>query len=100
MDAQFDKLHTEVPYLKRKPSEYLKSHFWFTTQPIDEPERPQDLLQIFEWIGHDRMMFSSDYPHWDFDDPNVVIPQALGQASRDAIFSGNARAFYRLPNAG
>lgn len=100
MDAQWEKLRAEVPYLGRKPSDYMKSHFWFTTQPIDEPERPQDLLTVLDWIGHDRMMFSSDYPHWDFDDPNVVIPQTLPQAARDAIFSENARSFYGLPNAG
>ena len=97
LDNQWKRLRAEVPYLKRKPSEYVREHFWFTTQPIDEPERPQDLLTTFEWIGHDRLMFSSDYPHWDFDDPNVVIPQSLPQAARDAIFRDNARAFYGLP---
>ena len=38
MDRQFDRFRSEVPHLKRRPSEYVKEHFWFTTQPIDEPD--------------------------------------------------------------
>ena len=99
LDNQWKRLRAEVPCLKRKPSEYVSERFWFTTQPIDEPERPQDLPTVLDWIGHDRMMFSSDYPHWDFDDPNVVIPQTLPKEVRDGIFRETARAFYRLPPA-
>ena len=38
-------------------------------------------------------MYASDYPHWDFDDPQVVRPPA---AWRDAVMDGNARALYGL----
>src|SRR5712675_540372 len=37
MDQHFERFRDEVPHLKRRPSEYVKEHFWFTTQPIDEP---------------------------------------------------------------
>ena len=30
---------------------------------------PQHLADVIDWLGWDRMMFSTDYPHWDFDDP-------------------------------
>jgi predicted TIM-barrel fold metal-dependent hydrolase len=42
------------------------------------------------------LMFSSDYPHWDFDSPDRAFPK-LPPALREAIFSGNARALYGLP---
>ena len=100
MDRTWRQLRHEVPWVKKSPVEYVHKHIRFSTQPIDEPERPQDLLTVLDWIGHDRMMFSPDYPHWDFDDPNVVIPQTLPQTARDAIFSENARSFYGLPKAG
>jgi len=29
MDRHFEAFRSEVPHLKRKPSEYVKEHFWF-----------------------------------------------------------------------
>jgi hypothetical protein len=49
-----------------------------------------------EAIGFGHILFSSDYPHWDFDDPFVVIPASFGDARRQQIFSGNARALYHF----
>jgi len=82
--------------VKRPPSEYMREHFWFATQPMEEPENPQDILQVFEWIGWDRIMFSTDYPHWDFDDPRQAIRVRLTDEQREKIFRANAKALYRL----
>src|SRR5580698_8912868 len=60
MDQHFDRFRSEVPHLKRKPSEYVKEHFWFTTQPIDEPDEAKLLRHLIEWVGVDRLLFSSD----------------------------------------
>jgi uncharacterized protein len=49
-----------------------------------------------EWIGFDRLLFASDYPHWDFDDPLLSLPPSLTDARRRAIYADNARALYRL----
>ena len=96
MDSLFEKFRKEVPHLKRRPSEYMREHFWFATQPIEEPEKPEHLLDIFNWIGWDRILFSSDYPHWDFDDPRYAISVKLSDAQRAMIFRDNARALYKL----
>jgi hypothetical protein len=48
------------------------------------------------WIGFDRLLFASDYPHWDFDDPVMAVPASLTPAQRRMIFAGNARSVYRL----
>ena len=85
-----------MPHLKRAPSEYIKKHFWVTTQPMEETEKPEHLLDVMDWIGWDRIMFASDYPHWDFDDPFVALPPTLPTAAAAQIYSGNARALYRL----
>lgn len=97
LDKHWQKFRSELPHIKRPPSEYISRHIWFTTQPLDEPERPQDLAAIFQDIGVDRIMFSTDYPHWDFDDPRFVLGK-LGLAPELAqqIFSGNAKALYNL----
>jgi predicted TIM-barrel fold metal-dependent hydrolase len=96
MDQHFERFRDEVPHLKRRPSEYVKQHFWFTTQPIDEPDEAKHLRSLIEWIGVDRMLFSSDYPHWDFDDPRFAFKTPLTETERAKIFNGNARALYKL----
>ena len=96
MDRQFDRFRSEVPHLKRRPSEYVKEHFWFTTQPIDEPDEGKHLRSLIEWVGVDRLLFSSDYPHWDFDDPRFAFKTPLTEAERAKIFRGNASAIYKL----
>jgi hypothetical protein len=63
----------EVPHLTRPPSEYIKRNFWYTTQPMEEPPQPELLRRTFDWVGWDRLLFSSDYPHWDQDDPSYAF---------------------------
>jgi len=96
LDATWSKMRSEIPDLKLKPSDYLKRNMWFATQPMEEPEKPRHLRQVFEWIGWDRLVYSSDYPHWDYDDPRRAIKVALSDAEQRAIFRGNAEAIYRF----
>src|ERR1700741_2368275 len=63
---------------------------------MEETEKPDQLIELVNWNGIDRIMFSSDYPHWDFDDPFVSLPPTLTAEQRNMIFAGNARALYRL----
>lgn len=96
LDKLWKRLHEEVPHLKRLPSEYIREHIWVSTQPMEESEAPEQLMEVMSWIGWDRFMFASDYPHWDFDDPLTALPPALDDTQREKIFSGNARTLYRL----
>jgi predicted TIM-barrel fold metal-dependent hydrolase len=96
MDRHFEAFRSEVPHLKRRPSEYVKEHFWFTTQPIDEPDEAKHLRSLIEWVGVERLLFSSDYPHWDFDDPRFAFKTPLTEAERRKIFNTNARAIYKF----
>ena len=67
-----------------------------TTQPIEETERPEHLTDIIDWIGWDRVMFASDYAHWDFDDPLFAVPPQWGEEKRTKIYSRNARSVFRF----
>jgi hypothetical protein len=49
-----------------------------------------------EWIGWDRLLFASDYPHWDFDHPFRAFPAALSRERLQQILTGNGKAVYRL----
>ena len=87
----------EIPELDRRPSEYVREHFWFTTQPIDEPENPAWLPELFARGGfEDRIMYASDYPHWDFDSPNDALPPSLPIETRRKIMYVNACRLYGL----
>jgi predicted TIM-barrel fold metal-dependent hydrolase len=96
LDKHWKRLRDEVPHLRRAPSEYIRQHFWYTTQPIEEPERPEDLLRLIDWVGWDRLMFSTDYPHWDFDDPRYAFKVPITESRSQALFRGTASAFYGL----
>ena len=96
MDKYWERLRQETPHVKRPPSEYVREHVWFTTQPIEEPDDPQHLAEIIGWLGWDRLMFSSDYPHWDFDHPQEVFKFKLTDAQKAKVFRDNAKALYGL----
>jgi predicted TIM-barrel fold metal-dependent hydrolase len=100
LDAAWKKLKAEVPHLKRAPSEYLAEHFWVTTQPMEEPPRAEQFLEMLDmgpWLA-DRLMFATDYPHWDFDDPHEALPKIkLPDGFEAKVMAENARALYRLP---
>jgi len=94
MDRQWRKLKAETPHLKLLPSEYLRRNVWFTTQPIEEPEPREHLAEAIEWLGWDRVLFATDYPHWDYDDPARALPIPMTEAQRRAVFLENAKAVY------
>jgi predicted TIM-barrel fold metal-dependent hydrolase len=97
MDKYWSRLRGEVPHVSRPPSEYLRRNVWFTTQPMEETRKQAHLRDIIDWLGWDRLMFSSDYPHWDFDDPRYAFKIQLSDEERNKVFSGNAKALYGLP---
>jgi predicted TIM-barrel fold metal-dependent hydrolase len=55
------------PWLKRAPSETVKERVRLTMQPFDGPSDPQIIREMIDQIGADMMLFSTDYPHWNFD---------------------------------
>ncbi len=96
LDGLWERFRDELLEVRRPPSEYLRERVWFTTQPADEPEDPRHLRETFDWIGWDRILFASDYPHWDSDDPRHVFPMPLSGAERRMVFRDNAIGVYRL----
>lgn len=97
-DKEWKGLRREVPWVRRPPSEYVRAHVRFTTQPLDAPPDAAHFLQILDQIGSDDLlMFATDYPHWHFDTPEEALPPgALPERVKRKILSENAGAFYRL----
>ena len=100
LDHSWRKLRAEVPALKRAPSEYIHDHFWLTTQPMEEPPQRHYFQQLLDQLdANDRLMFATDYPHWDFDAPDRAFPIQLERTLKQKIMAGNARQLYNLPAA-
>jgi hypothetical protein len=103
LDATYRVMQSEVSHLQRKPSDYLRENFYFHTQPLEEPEFPADLEDVFaQFVDFglgDHLMFSSDYPHWDFDSP-FVLPGFLPDDLRRSILAGTASRLYNIPLLG
>lgn len=96
LDNHWEMLRSELPHLRRRPSNYLREHVRVATQPLEEPSR-DDLLRIMEWCDAARMvMFSTDYPHYDFDSPAWMRTQ-LPQEIRSRVMVENAAELFGLP---
>jgi predicted TIM-barrel fold metal-dependent hydrolase len=96
MDAAAAALGDQVPWLTARPSEYVVEHIRFSSQPLEDPETKEGLAPILEDMRADRtLMYSSDYPHFDWDDPAESFKGVEGEM-RERIFGENARATYRL----
>ena len=96
-DRAWEKLRAETPLVDRPPSEIIRESFWVSTQPMEEPEPPEQFHVLLEQMGmNDRIMFATDYPHWDFDAPDRALPVRLDERTRAQIMRENALALYRL----
>ena len=79
--------HTVTPLPAHRPVA-------FTTQPFEESEPPGAVDEIVSWMnGAQTLLFSSDFPHWDFDPPEA-IPARFGPQVRRQILAENALASY------
>jgi predicted TIM-barrel fold metal-dependent hydrolase len=97
LDHEYLMRSSECPALKRLPSEYMQEMF-YTSQPM---ERPRDLsiLEItFRMIkAETQLLYSSDYPHWDFDLPSVIYDLPfLSEEARRSILGGNAMRVFNI----
>ncbi len=97
LDKHWARMRPEVPHVRHPPSFYIRRQVWFATQPVEEPPDRADLRTLIDWIGWERLVFASDYPHWDMDDPQRAFKLALSDGETQAVFRDNARLAYRLP---
>ncbi|PEJ60851.1 hypothetical protein CN692_01820 [Bacillus sp. AFS002410] len=99
LDMTYRSFRREVPWLKRLPSEYVREHFRFTSQPMEDPD-PKKMMQMIEMLGPEMICFASDYPHWDFDDPYHAFPSVFPKEWKQRILYDNPREFYGLDSEG
>jgi predicted TIM-barrel fold metal-dependent hydrolase len=96
LDNEYMMRTSEAPALKRRPSDYMREMF-FATQPMEVTDMDA-LEQTFRMINAEtQLLYSSDYPHWDFDLPSVIydLPFIGAEAKRN-ILGGNAIRLFNL----
>jgi hypothetical protein len=100
LDNEYHMRSNEAPALKMKPSEYMQQMF-YSIQPL-EVTNLRALEVTFEMINaRTQLLYSSDYPHWDFDLPSVIydLPFLDEEAKRN-ILGENSRRVFNLQGIG
>lgn len=95
LDKEFIGRQQEAPLLERYPSEYFKDSFNVTTQPLEEinAEGIENLVSFAG--GWENVMFSTDFPHRDFDSPSVVF-EYIPDEKQDLVLHENAESCFDL----
>ena len=94
MDSDWKGLRDYTPWVKRLPSEYLRQHIRFGTQPMIQPPTRDDMKRFLEWLHADEVLvFASDYPHWDWDEPTGFLAD-FDADYRHRIMAQNAAELY------
>ncbi|WP_433960682.1 amidohydrolase family protein [Bradyrhizobium guangdongense] len=93
-DKTWKGVRAEVPWVTRAPSDILRDHVRFTVQPIDDPNEAEGLLRLIDHLKSDELfLFSTDYPHWQFDG-DAALPSGLPGTLVQKILRDNPLAAY------
>ena len=71
---------------------------YYSSQPMEVPDDLSILEATFKMINAEtQLLWSSDYPHWDFDLPSVIYDLPfLNETARRNILGGNAARVFGL----
>jgi predicted TIM-barrel fold metal-dependent hydrolase len=97
LDNEYMMRSSEVPLLKRKPSEYMRE-MYYSSQPMEMVDNRASLELTFNLINAEtQLLYASDFPHWDMDLPSTIydLPFLNEQAKRN-ILGGNAQRIFNL----
>ncbi|NDK23974.1 amidohydrolase [Streptomyces sp. TR1341] len=96
LDHEYLMRQSDAPLLKRLPSEYMRE-MYYTTQPMEVTDLTL-LEATFDAISaKTQLMYSSDWPHWDFDVPSRIASLPfLDEKARDNILGGTACRVFNL----
>ena len=97
LDNEWMMRSSEVPLLKKRPSDYMRE-MYYSTQPMEMVHNREALELTFKMMNAEtQLMYASDYPHWDTDLPSTIydLPFLSEQAKRN-ILGGNAKRVFNL----
>jgi uncharacterized protein len=90
-------LTMEIPWVDRSPIDIVKEHVRFSLTPFDGPETAPDVTRVFEHLGSDELvLFSTDYPHWQFDGADPLPPGLPDDLIRKILIDNPLQTYSRL----
>jgi predicted TIM-barrel fold metal-dependent hydrolase len=100
LDNEYMMRSSEAPALKKLPGDYIRD-MYFTSQPMEITDMGA-LETTFRMIkAETQLLYSSDYPHWDFDLPSTIYDLPfLSETAKRNILGGNAAKLFGLDFAG
>src|SRR5713101_7362531 len=94
LDEHYELMPEYVPFLRRKPSEAIRSANFFISCDPDEETLPF----VVSRVGAEHILYASDYPHFDGRFPDTVRYTAdraeFSDAQRRLILDENPRRLY------
>ncbi len=98
IDEQLELAPGEFPELTMDATSYFKRNCWITTECEDK-----FVSDAIRWLGDDRILYESDFPHPDSKYPHTVDtflklrPDLISDDEKRKILWDNALDFYRFP---
>jgi uncharacterized protein len=97
LDNEYMMRPSECPALKKKPSEYMRE-MYYSTQPIEIQDMEAMKVTFRMMDAENRLLYASDYPHWDFDLPSTIYDLPfLSEKAKHNILGGTAARLFKLP---
>jgi len=97
LDHEYLLRPSECPLLKKMPSDYMRD-MYYSSQPMERVDM-KALECTFRMINAEtHLLYSSDYPHWDFDLPSTIYDLPfLSEKAKHNILGGTAARLFKLP---
>jgi predicted TIM-barrel fold metal-dependent hydrolase len=87
-------LRMEIPWVDRSPTDIVRSNVRLSVQPFDGPPDADSINRLIDHLQSDELLlFSTDYPHWQFDDM-AALPDGLAPDLVRKIMIDNPRDTY------
>jgi len=90
-------LRAEVPWVADPPASIVRDRVRLTLQPFDGPPDAAIVTRVMDHLGSDEiLLFSTDYPHWQFDGVNAIPPGLDPGLARKIMVENPMRTYPRL----
>jgi uncharacterized protein len=97
LDHEYMLRSSECPTLKKKPSDYMRD-MYYSSQPMEVQDMGAMECTFRMMNAETQLLYSSDYPHWDFDLPSTIYDLPfLSEKAKHNILGGTAARIFKLP---